>query len=243
MRILDKLDKVGVSGVVEELSPVIGKNEGKKLLDVVSIEGSNEQKIASLSSYDTSEISEFIKLAVAYGVNEKSLCFDPSLARGLDYYTGIIFEVFIPEVSIGAVCAGGRYDDLCSMFCAEQFSGVGVAFGFDRTIVAMEEMGLLADVGLNSQVLVTYFNENTIVDSLQIVRNLQKVGINTEVYFEPTKMAKQIKYADKKNIPFVIIYGEDEKKNKTATIKRMSDGEQKVVPLPQVVSYLKNYYV
>lgn len=242
MRILDKLDKIGDKEVINELTPVIGADKAKKLLDIILVSGSTENKIEALSAYDTKEIREFVTLANLYGIQEKNLNFDPSLARGLDYYTGIIFEVFIPEVSIGAVCAGGRYDDLCSMFCAEQFSGVGVAFGFDRILVAMEDLKLLSNVGLNSQILVTYFGEATLSDSIEILRDLRRSGLNTEIYFEPAKLAKQIKYADKKGIPFVIVYGADEQKNKTVTIKRMSDGEQKTIPLPQVVSYLKNYY-
>ncbi len=242
MRILDKLDKVGVKGITEELSPYIGTEKSKELLDVVTTAGNSNEKISALKKYDTAEIEEFVKLTEFYGIKEENLFFDPSLARGLDYYTGIIFEVFIPEVAIGAVCAGGRYDDLCAMFSPEQFSGVGVAFGFDRILVAMEDLGLLKEVSLNSQVLVTYFSEETLFESVRLLGDLRKSGMNAEMYFEPAKLAKQMKYADKKQIPFVLVYGETEKKGGTITIKRMSDGEQKNIPLPQAISYIRNYY-
>ncbi len=242
MRILDKLDKVGVKGVTEELSPYIGVEKSKELLNVITTAGNSKEKISALKKYDTAEIEEFVKLTELYGIKEENLFFDPSLARGLDYYTGIIFEVFSPEVAIGAVCAGGRYDDLCAMFSPEQFSGVGVAFGFDRILVAMEDLGLLKEVSLNSQVLVTYFNNETLPESVRLLGDLRKSGMNAEMYFEPAKLAKQMKYADKKQIPFVLVYGETEKKDGTITIKRMSDGEQKNIPLPQAVSYIRNYY-
>ncbi len=242
MRILDKLDKVGVKGVTEELSPYIGVEKSKELLNVITTAGNSKEKISALKKYDTAEIEEFVKLTELYGIKEENLFFDPSLARGLDYYTGIIFEVFIPEVAIGAVCAGGRYDDLCAMFSPEQFSGVGVAFGFDRILVAMEDLGLLKEVSLNSQVLVTYFNNETLPESVRLLGDLRKSGMNAEMYFEPAKLAKQMKYADKKQIPFVLVYGETEKKDGTITIKRMSDGEQKNIPLSQAVSYIRNYY-
>ncbi len=241
IRALDKLEKTGAAAVEKELATFLPAATAKKLLAIVSPSGTTEEKLNALAAYNTEEVREFYGLAQAYGVNAANLVFAPSLARGLDYYTGIIFEVFIPEVNIGAVCAGGRYDDLGSLFCTEKFSGVGVAFGFDRLIVAMEDLGLLKDVGLNAQVLVTYFDRATLPVSLQILRDIQQSGINGEMYFEPAKMAKQMKYADKKNIPFVVICGPEEVERGEVTIKMMKTGKQKTIPQNQVTNYFAGY--
>ena len=241
IRILDKLEKVDRKGVIEELKPLINESIAKELLDIVSITGTTEEKLKLLDKYEIKEIKDFVALARLFNIADKNLLFDPSLARGLDYYTGIIFEVFIPEVAIGAVCAGGRYDDLCSLFCPEEFSGVGVAFGFDRIIVAMEELGLFKDLTLNSQVLVTYFNADTLATSVKLLSDIQEAGINAEIYFEPTKITKQMKYADKKKIPFVVICGPEEVSRNEVTIKMMKTGKQKVIPQTQITNYFKGY--
>jgi histidyl-tRNA synthetase len=144
-------------------------------------------------------------------------------------------------VDIGAVCAGGRYDGLCSLFSKEHFSGVGVAFGFDRIILAMEELDVFHGIKLNSRVLVTYFDDATLNNSLQILSDLQNEGINAEIYFEPEKLGKQIRYADKKEIPFVVICGPDEIQRGEATIKVMKTGKQKTIPQNQLTAYLNGY--
>ena len=241
IRILDKLEKVDRKGVIEELKPLINESTAKELLDIVSITGTAEEKLKLLDKYETKEIKEFTTLARLFNIAPKNLLFDTSLARGLDYYTGIIFEVFIPEVPIGAVCAGGRYDDLCSLFCPEQFSGVGVAFGFDRIVVAMEELGLFKDLTLNSQVLVTYFDSETLPTSVKLLNDIQQAGINAEIYFEPAKITKQMKYADKKQIPFVVICGPEEVSRNEVTIKMMQTGKQKTIPQGQITNYFKGY--
>lgn len=239
IRILDKLEKTGPVEVIKELSQVIPKGTAEKLISTISLEGSTEEKLKKLSQYEVTEIAEFVKLAKTIGIPEKNLVFEPSLARGLDYYTGIIYEVFIPEVAIGAVCAGGRYDDLLSLFSPEKFSGVGVAFGFDRIVTAMEDMKLLNDVSLNAKVLVTYLGEATLTQSLSVLSEIRNVGIPAEMYFEPAKLAKQMKYADKKDIPFVVLCGAEEVARGEVTIKMMRTGKQKSIPQNQVVNYFK----
>ncbi len=241
IRVLDKMDKLSLAEIKQELKSLITNSEASSLLKLVRAEGSSKAKLKLFKKYNTVEIQEFLKVAQAFGISEDVLVFDPSLARGLDYYTGIIFEVFIPEVNIGAVCAGGRYDDLCSLFCPEKFSGVGVAFGFDRTIVAMEELKLLNSARLNSQVLVTYFNPEMLSDSLRILNDIQIAGLKAEIYFEPEKLAKQLKYADKKNILFVVIYGSNEKERGEVTIKMMKTGKQKTIPQNQIINYFQGY--
>ena len=241
IRILDKLEKIGRENVIEELVSLIDKPLGNMLLDIISIAGSNNEKIELLEKYEITEIREFVELTRMFNIPDKNIFFDPSLARGLDYYTGIIFEVFIPNLPIGAVCAGGRYDDLCSLFCGEQFSGVGVAFGFDRIMVAMEELGLLKNIILNAQALVIFFSEETLASSIKILSEAQKAGVNAEIYFEPAKISKQMKYADKKQVPFVLICGPEEMSRNEVIIKIMKTGKQKTIPQNQISNYFIGY--
>lgn len=239
IRILDKLEKLGPMAVVKELSEVIPAETSQKLIDAVSLEGTTEEKIKKLAQYEIAEIAEFAALAKTISIPEKSLVFDPSLARGLDYYTGIIFEVIIPKAAIGALCAGGRYDDLLSRFSPEKFSGVGAAFGFDRIITAMEDMKLLTEVSLNSKVLVTYLGDSTLPQSLSVLSEIRDVGIPAEMYFGPADLTMQMKYANQKAIPFVVICGGEEMARGEVTIKMMKTGRQKSIPQNQVVNYFK----
>lgn len=241
LRQLDKLDKIGLEAVTAELAKFLSVKETNALLELIAKPGSNAEKIQRLKKYDTAEIEAFLEKCRGFGVPEEALEFDPALARGLDYYTGITYEVFLRNVPIGAICAGGRYDDLCGLFCEEKFSGVGVAFGFDRIITAMEELGMLKDVSLSAQVLMTYFDDSTLLSSLQVLNELQKNGINSEIYFDAAPLAKQFKYAAKKEIPFVVIVGPDEVKKGEVTIKVMKTGKQKTIPANQLASYLTGY--
>ncbi len=241
LRTLDKLDKVGLEAVQNELNGVMEPAVATRLLTFLDSRGNNEEKIERLQTFDVQEIREFLEKSRLFGIPEGVLEFDPCLARGLDYYTGIIFEAFLKDVAIGAVCAGGRFDDLCGLFSEESFSGVGVAFGFDRLVVGMEQLELLKAVSLNAQVLVTYFDENTLPKALATLNELQRANINTEMYFEPTPLNKQFKYAAKKEIPFVLIVGPDEVKRDEVTIKVMKTGKQKTIPANQAASYLTGY--
>jgi len=241
IRALDKLNKIGQDGVKKELSTVMGVDKIDKLFSVVSVSGTNQEKLEKLKEYRIGEMKEFLDICQSYNIPENKLEFDVSLARGLDYYTGVIYEVFLPNVDIGAVCGGGRYDDLCGLFTNKEFSGVGVAFGFDRVVSVAEELGILKDNCLNSKVLVTYFDNDVLNNCLEIVTQLQQANINTEIYFEPAKLNKQLKYANKKRIPFVVICGPDEVSNESVTIKNMETGKQKTIPQNQISSYFNGY--
>ncbi len=234
IRIIDKMDKIGEAGVKEELSKAgVADDKIAELFDAFSK--------GDFSAYDMSEIDEFMKFCSELGIDEKYTEFDPCLARGLDYYTGIIYEVVSDDVDFGTLCAGGRYDNLCGLFCKEDFSGVGVAFGFERIMLALEKMGKLEDVPLNAQVLVTLFDKESSINSLAIYNSLVEAGINSEIYFEPTKLAKQFKYAAKKNIAFVVVSGPDERSRDEVTVKFMENGNQKTIPVNQLISYIKGY--
>ncbi len=238
LQTLDKLDKIGREAVAEELATVLDAETVEKLLGTLVPENS-EDVFSQLAGYDTTEVKRFIELCEQLSIPKVNLQFDPSLARGLDYYTGIIYEVVLPGMDLGAVCGGGRYDDLCGMFTTKQFSGVGVAFGFDRLVLALEELGMLDALGLNSQVLVTYFDDSTLQKALAAATTLQTAGINTEMYFEPAKLSKQFTYANAKQIPFVVVIGPDEVANDTVTIKIMNSGKQKTIPSNQLTTYFR----
>jgi histidyl-tRNA synthetase len=240
IRVIDKLDKIGLESVIEMLAD-IGMEKGAEIMAYLSPGKDNYETLGKLGEFDLSEIQEFFDYCKKLGVDEKYLCFNPSLARGLDYYTGISFEVMSEKFNFGALCAGGRYDDLCGLFCNEDFSGVGVAFGFERIMIALEEMGSFDEVGLNSQVLVTIFDEESEDSSLKIYSELIDGGINSEIYFDKSKLGKQFKYADKKQIPFVIVCGPEEISKGEVSVKSMKSGKQKNVPRNQLITYLNGY--
>ncbi|MFH1564952.1 MAG: histidine--tRNA ligase [bacterium] len=240
IRSVDKLEKIGEQAVEKEIEALEVK-DADKMLALLKPAESNKETLEKLEQYDTEEIKTFLKYSNELSVSEKYLQFDPSLARGLDYYTGIIYEVVSKQADFGTICAGGRYDDLCSLFGAKDLSGVGVSFGFERIMILLEEMGIFKNTRLNSQVLVTLFDENSTDDALNIYSDLLDKGINSEIYFEPAKLAKQLKYADKKKIQFVVISGSQERESNTITIKTMESGKQKTIPRKQLTSYLSGF--
>lgn len=236
IRIIDKLEKIGEQEVTAELTKKgVGKAEG--ILSLLKPRKTNEETLKALASFDTKELEEFLTLAKAAGVEKDILQVDPSLARGLDYYTGIIFEVVEEKTGLGTLCAGGRYDNLLARFGGPDFSGMGVSFGFERIMLALEQKNEAVSTPL-TKALVVYFDKKTVGDSLDLVNELRVAGINSEIYFEEEKLAKQFKYADKKRIPLVIIYGSDEKKNNTVTVKTMKTGKQERVARKNLTTYV-----
>jgi len=207
----------------------------------VLADGANHDKVAALADFEISTIKEILALSEAAGLDLTKLELNPALARGLDYYTGLIFEVVLTNNSdLGTVCAGGRYDNLCSMFCKEEFSGTGVAFGFERMMEALLERKMLDDVPLNAQVLVVQFGKATVIDNLKLVTQLRQAGLATELSFEDSKLGKQFKYADKKNIPFVLVQGSEELDNGVVVLKDMKTGDQTDYPLDKISEVLLN---
>lgn len=239
IRVIDKMDKIGAEEVARMLREIGVKNE-KKLLELLVVGKTNEETMAKLKDYDLAEIKEFFEFASYLGVEGEYVKFDPALARGLDYYTGMIYEAIDEETSFGSLAGGGRYDNLCGTFSDADFSGVGVAFGFERLMMALE--GKLKDVKLNSQALITLFSEDETKDALNLYAELTAAGVNCEVYYEADQLGKQFKYADKKQIPFVIVQGPEEKTAGNVTVKSMRSGKQQTIPVEQLIPYLTSYY-
>lgn len=241
IRSIDKKDKIGMPAVKKELVALgISPDTVDQLLQRLEKKATNEETLALFDDLDVSEMSDFLTLAQQYGIDAEKIVFDPSLARGLDYYTGIVYEVVIPGTDYGSLCGGGRYDDLAGLFSKKNYPGVGVAFGFERIMLVMEERGMLDTISVPTDILVTIFDDQCVADSLKIYSMLTDAGINSEVYIEPSKLAKQFKYADRKKIPFVVVQGPDESANGSVTIRIMESGKQKTIPVSQLVAYISS---
>jgi histidyl-tRNA synthetase len=168
---------------------------------------------------------------------------DLTLARGLSYYTGAIFEVKALDVEIGSITGGGRYDDLTGIFGLKNMSGVGISFGADRIFDVMNQLNLFpTNNATTTQLLFVNFGEQEERYCLKILQQLRANGINAEIYPESAKMKKQMTYADKKGIPFVVLVGENEIQTETFTLKNMATGEQQTVRLPELIDRFLTIY-
>jgi histidyl-tRNA synthetase len=245
-RSIDKLDKVEWSEVRKELTDKnIAEDAIAKLELLLQKELTLTNLEAELSAVEAAQegIRE-LKQVFAYldilGIPASAYRFDISLARGLDYYTGPIFETKLPaHPHIGSLTGGGRYDTLIGMFTGKDMPSVGTTLGLDRIFTAMQQLNLLEDVKTSTQVLVANFGDDTMQDALSLVKSLRENNVNTEFYPEPAKMKKQFAYCDKKKIPYVCIIGETEKAAQKVSVKNMQTGEQHVVSLEELVFLLK----
>ena len=248
---IDKYDKVGVEGVVEELITRGFDDKvhaGVKRLFEANKAGSNYNVIKEIKSLigDSDEgasglndIETLLKRSNTLGINEPNVKFDAMLARGLDYYTGAIFEVRVEDAPVGSICGGGRYDDLTGIFGWKGMSGVGISFGADRIEDVLEHFALFPEfLDQSTDVLIANMGEEDLDLELKIASQLRFEGYSVELYPDSTKLKKQIKYADDKNIPFVVIIGEEERNSNKLTLKNMKDGGQKLVDQSDLTSLL-----
>lgn len=223
-------DKVNVFSLIQTIDKLDKKSQVEVVAELVEKGLAEEQAKLALTTLQTTGPSDNLKAiidgAIALGVDEKSLVFNPFLARGLDYYTGMIFEILLPEYGGSSSGGGGRYDKLIDNLGGVDVPAVGVAFGFDRTVEAASALGLLPENNSTSQILVSVFDETLLSESLKTASELRKAKIKTEVYPALDKLGKQFKYADQKKIPFVVIIGETEKQENSIVLKDMSTGQQ-----------------
>jgi histidyl-tRNA synthetase len=225
---IDKLKKIGKDNVLQELNKNFSKETSLKILETVA------------NSQPTEYLNEVFSKLNKLGVSSSEYEFSPTLARGLDYYTGLIFEVEIDGYTAGSVCGGGRYDNLIGMFGSQQTPAVGCAFGFDRLMEAMEELKLFPDNLQTTKVLVTIFSPQFKQQSLDCTTALRSAKVSAELYVdENTKIEKQLKYADQKGIPFVAIIGPDEASKNMVTIRNMRTRDQKTMALNKIYLLLK----
>ena len=225
-----------MTGVQTCALPILGTNISNTISILEPI--INETKSGKQGIIEIKELIELIKssnISTPYK-------FDLSLARGLDYYTGTIFEVKADDVKIGSICGGGRYDNLTEFFGLPDMSGVGISFGADRIFDVMNELNLFPESTITStNVLFINFGEKEIKYSLPLLSEIRENNISAELYPENDKIKKQMNYANKKNIPFVIIAGENEINLKQYNIKNMQTGEQFTFNLQETINYiLKN---
>lgn len=245
---IDKLDKIGIDNVNEELrSKGLSDEAIQKLQPVIMLSGSNREKIDSLKQIlANSEIGlkgiaelEFILNRIDKLTLRSELELDLTLARGLNYYTGAIFEVKAMDVQIGSITGGGRYDNLTGVFGMDGVSGVGISFGADRIFDVLNQLDLYPkDALLTTQLLFVNFGEKEEAYLLPIIAKVRAAGIRTELYPESAKMKKQMGYADTKKIPFVAIVGETEMEERKINLKNMITGEQKPATLEELIDLL-----
>ena len=243
---LDKLDKIGEAKVKEEMLNKGIPAEGiSKLQPLFNLTGDFNEQLQSLKSILNSsteglkgvEELEFIAFSVAsLGLKTASLQMDVTLARGLNYYTGAIFEVSAPEsVQMGSIGGGGRYDDLTGIFGLKGVSGVGISFGLDRIYLVLEELNLFpTDKAISTKVLFINFGTEESLYCLKAIALLRSKSISTELYPDPVKLKKQMVYCNKREIPFVVMVGTSEMAQNKYMCKDMSSGEQQLLTLEQL---------
>jgi histidyl-tRNA synthetase len=250
---IDKLDKIGVEKVkAEMLLKGVSENAVNQLQPLLEFSGSHDEKLALLKkmllSSETgmkgiAEIEEIFGYAKALDFKKVNLEFEMTLARGLNYYTGAIFEVKVDDNRssfTSSICGGGRYDDLTGIFGLNGMSGVGISFGADRIYDVLEEAGLFpADATQSTKVLIVNFGGDDIAYGLEILRTLRSSNIYAELYPDAVKMKKQMGYADSRNIPFVILAGSEERDLREVTLKNMNESTQQRIKLDQLVDLLK----
>lgn len=237
---VDKLDKVGWEGVKKELAGLgLDSAAIDTLTGLFSATSMDElaEKFNGKSETGLLGISE-LKEVMEVAASEKAV-FSASLARGLDYYTGTIWEVACTSIEIGTIAAGGRYDNLTEMFGGRDMSGVGISFGIERIYDVLEEMkGFPQDISSSTHVLIVNFDDEGFREGWKILVRLRQNGIPSEIYPAPVKLKKQMSYADKKNIPFVIFTGEEERKAGKVNLKDMASGNQDSLTIDEVLSRL-----
>lgn len=250
MRCIDKLEKIGLDNVKVELSNLgIADDSINQIVRFISIVGNNNEKIKALEELNIdndvfesglAELKEVVKNIRLFGVPESNFMVDLTIARGLDYYTGTVYETFLNDYKqIGSVCSGGRYDSLAEYYTDKPLPGVGISIGLTRLFYQLNELNSVkVDRQSIADVLVISMSSD-ISDCLPIASAFRNSGINTEVYMNNKKLKAKFKYADRLKIPYIAILGEDEVKNGTVSLKNLLTGEQNTVSVLEAVELLK----
>ena len=250
LRCLDKLDKIGRDKVVDEMVDKVGisAQQAGSVLDMAQLQGTPVQIMNSLEGMlagsETGEtglghLRELFATADACGIPADRVSLDVSIARGLDYYTGTIYETLLGDLpGIGSVCSGGRYDNLAELFTSQQLPGVGASLGLDRMLAALEELGMTQKATTPAPVLITMFEQDRLADYMKVARTLRAAGIGAEVYPEAKGIGKQMKYADKKGFRVAVIAGADEFAAGIWQVKGLADGSQQEVTTDELTSVI-----
>lgn len=237
MRIIDKIDKIGDQAVIEELEKIeVPKESINKIMQFIKIDGTTDEKLKKLQTLgienDTykmgvEELGEIVKYIRLFGIEDKNFVIDLSIARGLDYYTGTVYETFLNGYrELGSVCSGGRYENLAQNYTDKKLPGVGVSIGLTRLFYKLNELNLIkAEKKSVSDILIIPMTENLQVP-IQLATELRNAGVNTEIYLNDKKIKTKMKYADKLKIPYVIVIGDNEIESGKVKIKVMETGEE-----------------
>ena len=246
---IDKLEKIGLDNVKAELAERGLEQEAiDKLQPILELSGSNAEKLSKLRDVigcSETGVKGIDEMAEIFGYVEQlgialPIELDLSLARGLNYYTGAIFEVKAMDFAIGSICGGGRYDDLTGIFGLPNTSGVGISFGADRIYDVMVGLDLFPEeVNFSTKVLFVNLGEEEKLASMRVMRSLRDAGVAAEIYPESAKMKKQMEYANRRMIPYVVIIGGNELQEQKATVKNMRTGEQSSVAFDEVCDFVK----
>ncbi|HAE92885.1 MAG TPA: histidine--tRNA ligase [Tissierella sp.] len=250
LRAVDKLDKIGIEGVEKELEDFgISKDIVGKIKEFISIKGNNQEILSRLRELEIDnevfiegleELTTVIKYVELFGVPEDNYAIDLTIARGLDYYTGTVYETFLDNhLSIGSVCSGGRYDDLATHYTKQKLPGVGICIGLTRLFYQLMEASIIKSTDNSLTTALVIPMKGYMENGVEVTNELRKEGIHTQIYLESGKMGKIFNYADKLNIPYVIVIGQEEVENKTYSFRDMKTGEQKSLSLEEIIKCLK----
>ena len=237
MRTIDKLAKIGKEKVIEELKEIgVDDRAIERILTFIEIDGTTDEKISKLENLGIlnemftqglEELKQVVKYIRIFGVPDTHFKIDLTIARGLDYYTGTVYETFLNDYKeLGSVCSGGRYENLAEYYTDKKLPGVGISIGLTRLFYKLNELQLIkSDKYSMSDILIIPMTEN-MTKSIELASDLRKEGINTEVYLNDKKLKAKFKYADKLKIPYVVVIGEDEISSNTVKVKNMETGEE-----------------
>lgn len=244
MRAIDKVNKVGKMGALKILEEKNVSEAAIKQAQMLMDLGEGEQALANIEqnlskdSWVVETLRTLLELVQAQGIKQENIIFDPLIMRGLDYYTGVVFEIVLPDKpEFGSICGGGRYDSLVDQFSETSIPAVGGSIGIDRLFDAMEEQGLLGKAG-SIKALVINLDEQLMADYVGLVTQLRGAGINSEMYYQPVKLDKQFKYAESKNIQYAVIMGADEKAKGVVQLKNLQTRQQKEVGIGELPTIL-----
>ncbi len=250
LRIIDKIDKIGKEAVIEELEKIgIEKESILKIISFISIDGTTDEKLQKLKELNIEnetfnmgldELTQVVKYVRMFGIPENNFKVDLTIARGLDYYTGTVYETFLNEYrELGSVCSGGRYENLAEYYTDKKLPGVGISIGLTRLFYKLNELQIInAKKKSISDVLIIPMLEN-INMPIEVATNLRRNGINTEIFLNDKKLKAKMKYADKLEVPYVIVIGENEANTGIVKIKDMKTGNEQECKTEDIVKYLQ----
>ena len=245
LRIIDKIEKIGKDAVIDELEKIkVDKKSIEKIINFIEINGTTDEKLEKLEKLGIQnetflqglqELKQVVKYIRMFGISDLNFKVDLTIARGLDYYTGTVYETFLNDYrELGSVCSGGRYENLAEYYTDKKLPGVGISIGLTRLFYKLNELNLInVDKKSISDVLVIPMVEN-LETPILVATKLRKLGINTEIYLNNKKLKTKFKYADKLKIPYVIVIGEDEVNSNTITLKNMESGEEKKINIEKL---------